>query len=162
MSAASTTLPSRSLVRQPMKPMSATCTWAQLLGHPVQCMRTGRGTATRFSTSRATCSARALVSMMACPQNWLPVHATRPRSSSDGCGERRCRCSSGSASSASSLRLLTLGSTTFCSTVSRSSPVPYSSARRASSNMSAACSRPTGTCRPTYDRPSCFCGCTPR
>ncbi|OAY72288.1 hypothetical protein ACMD2_14449 [Ananas comosus] len=121
--------------------MSATCTCPQLFGQPVQCILTVRGTETSFSTSSVTFNARALVSIMACPQNWLPVHATRLFIRREGYGENFSK--SGSLRSASTCVSFTLGIIMFCSTVRRSSPELYWSARRASSNMSEACRRPT-------------------
>lgn len=152
--------PGKFFTWQPIMPMSATCTWPQEFGQPVHIMRMSRGRSSTLSSSSATRHAVCFVSIWEKPQNWLPVHATRPAMSLPG--NAVYFWSSGSASSAAVLSLGTLGMMKFCSTVSRSSEEPYLSARSAICTMSSASSRPPGTLTPTHDRPGCFCGCTPK
>mmetsp|Transcript_3449 Transcript_3449/g.11480 ORF Transcript_3449/g.11480 Transcript_3449/m.11480 type:complete len:325 (-) Transcript_3449:906-1880(-) len=147
---------------EPMRPMSPTWAWPHELGHPVQCIRTSLGRSSCASRASATRTARCLVSIMATGQNWLPVHETRPRMMELACSTRRRPwVRAGSARRASTRSAGTLGRITFCSTVSRSSPPVYSSARSASARISAADRRPTGTVTPTHLSPGCFWSCTP-
>ena len=148
------------LTMQPMRPMSATCTWPQLLGQPVHIMRMSRGSSSTLSRCSATRHAVCFVSIWLKPQNWLPVQATRPPMRRPGNGVNAA--SSGSASSAATRSVGTPAMMKFCSTVRRTSPLPYASARSPSAARSAASMRPPGTEQPTQCSPACFCACTPR
>mmetsp|Transcript_4892 Transcript_4892/g.20792 ORF Transcript_4892/g.20792 Transcript_4892/m.20792 type:complete len:249 (-) Transcript_4892:1418-2164(-) len=153
--------PVGSLTCAPMMPMSATCTGAHEFGQPVQIMRRSPlGKSSTDSRCSAVSYALFLVSICAKPQNCLPVHATMPATTAPG--ETVKRESRGSARSASTFSAGTSGMMKFCSTVRRSSPEPYMSARSAISRRSSPCRRPPGTHTPTQLRPGCFCACTPR
>mmetsp|Transcript_9388 Transcript_9388/g.34972 ORF Transcript_9388/g.34972 Transcript_9388/m.34972 type:complete len:303 (+) Transcript_9388:1081-1989(+) len=153
--------PEGSFTCAPITPMSATCTGAHEFGHPVQIIRRSPlGKSSTLSRCSAVAYACFLVSICANPQNCFPGHATIPASTAPGVTVRRC--SSGSARRAESFASGTSGKMKFCSTVRRSSPEPYISAKSAMSFMSSACSRPPGTHTPTQFKPSCFCLCTPR
>mmetsp|Transcript_14396 Transcript_14396/g.42331 ORF Transcript_14396/g.42331 Transcript_14396/m.42331 type:complete len:253 (-) Transcript_14396:951-1709(-) len=150
------------LAGEPMRPMSPTCAWPQLLGQPVQCMRTRRGSSSCASRASATRTALCFVSTMPWPQNSEPVQATRPRMRLLACSTRSLApTSAGSSSSAFTSPSATFGRMKFCSTVMRTSPSEYLSARSATWRASSAEKRPTGTVMPTHDLPSCFCLCTP-
>mmetsp|Transcript_40382 Transcript_40382/g.96744 ORF Transcript_40382/g.96744 Transcript_40382/m.96744 type:complete len:375 (-) Transcript_40382:1094-2218(-) len=159
-------LPSASLhflAGPPISPISAACAWPHELGQPVQWMRSALGTVTRFWRSRETISAGPLVSIIARPQNCAPVQLTTLPTMLPGSTERReAPLRLGSASNAWSALSSTLGRMTFCSTVSRTSPAEYLSARSAICRASVTEMRPTGTCTPTRDLPACGCECTPR
>mmetsp|Transcript_15887 Transcript_15887/g.42760 ORF Transcript_15887/g.42760 Transcript_15887/m.42760 type:complete len:284 (+) Transcript_15887:617-1468(+) len=145
-----------------MRPMSPTCAWPQLLGQPVQCMRTRRGMSSCSSRALVTRSARSLVSTRPWPQNCEPVHATRPRRRDISCSTfNRPSVRAGSLRSSSTRSLSTLGRMMFCSTVMRSSPAEYLSARSARARISATKRRPVGIVMPTQDLPSCTWGWTP-
>lgn len=63
---------------------TARLTCPQLLGQPVQWMRTGRSNSSCSSSFWIRLWALFLVSMMATPQNWAPVQETRPLMSGPG------------------------------------------------------------------------------
>mmetsp|Transcript_8928 Transcript_8928/g.19450 ORF Transcript_8928/g.19450 Transcript_8928/m.19450 type:complete len:274 (-) Transcript_8928:959-1780(-) len=150
------------LAGAPMMPMSAAWACPHEFGHPVKWIRSGRGTSKSSSSLRVSMSAFALVSMSARPQNCEPVHETvLPRMLPGVTDKCLPSASAGSAYRASSFDSCTLGRITFCSTVSRTSPAEYLSARSASSLQLSGCRRPVGTCTPTRYMPSCFCWCTP-
>merc|ERR1719460_1117408 len=135
--------------------------WPQEFGQPVQWTLTGFGASTSASTFAMTLSATVLVSMIAKGQNCAPVQETMGPLTFPGSTANRPIVSAGSSSNASILSAGTFGNIKFCSTVSRTSPSLYLSARSATCLASSTDSLPAGTCTPTRLKPSSACGCTP-
>lgn len=75
-----------------------TWTCPQVLGQPVQCIRMSLGKSRTDSRCSATRHPSSLVAMLLKPQNWFPVHETRPDMTLPGFGVNFC--SKGSASKA--------------------------------------------------------------
>mmetsp|Transcript_14512 Transcript_14512/g.41346 ORF Transcript_14512/g.41346 Transcript_14512/m.41346 type:complete len:244 (+) Transcript_14512:83-814(+) len=145
----------------PMRPMSAAWTWPQEFGQPVQWTRTGFGASTSASTFAMTRSATVFVSIIAKGQNCAPVHETMGPLTFPGSTANRPIVKAGSCSKASMLSAGTFGNIKFCSTVSRTSPSLYRSARSATCLASSTLNLPAGTCTPTLLKPSSACACTP-